>query len=164
MDERKRESGGRGGQREERGGEADGQETQGPGRKERVIHTRISEALDEEIKAKARDLGVSVSNLVRNVLRNTLGLVGDVVEDTASFTRAAWGEESEGRSGKSSRERGDESAIVGWQQVTLNMNAVCDRCNAILARGGEGAVAVRASKAAATVICLPCLEKIKDEQ
>ena len=44
-------------------------------RKERVIHTRVPESLDDEIKRRATGLGLSVSNLVRNVLQHTFGLV-----------------------------------------------------------------------------------------
>ena len=44
-------------------------------KKEKVIHTRISESLDEEVRKHAAGLGVSVSNLVRNILLDTFGLV-----------------------------------------------------------------------------------------
>ena len=43
-------------------------------KKERVLHTRISEALDQELRSKAAELGMSVSKLVRNVLVNTVDL------------------------------------------------------------------------------------------
>ncbi len=137
-------------------------------RKERVLHTRIPEALDEEIKAQARDLGVSVSNLVRNILRNTLGLVGDVVDDTADLTRRALGEEPEARRPGAARPtRGSSPAepgpapIVGWQQITLNVNAVCAECNAILEKGTDAAAAVGGDPTAPTVICPSCLEKLR---
>jgi hypothetical protein len=136
------------------------------GRKERVIHTRIPEALDEEIKAQARELGVSVSNLVRNILRNTLGLVGDVVEDTANLTRRALGEEPEARQPGAARPRRgssraapDPSPVVGWQHITLNVNAVCAECNAILEKGTDAAAAVGGDPTAPTLICPSCLEK-----
>jgi hypothetical protein len=53
----------------------------GSEKKERVIHTRVPESLDDEIKRKATDLGLSVSNLVRNILQHTVGLVEDIVHD-----------------------------------------------------------------------------------
>jgi hypothetical protein len=40
-------------------------------RKERVLHTRISQQLAEDIGRMAEDLRVPVSNLVRNVLEAT---------------------------------------------------------------------------------------------
>jgi hypothetical protein len=137
-------------------------------RKERVLQTRIPEALDEEIKAQARELGVSVSNLVRNILRNTLGLVGDVVEDTANLTRRALGEEPEARQPGAARPmRGsspaapDPSPVVGWQQITLNVNAVCAECNAILKKGTDAAAAVGGDPNAPTLICPSCLEELR---
>jgi hypothetical protein len=137
-------------------------------RKERVLHTRIPEALDEEIRAQARELGVSVSNLVRNILRNTLGLVGDVVEDTANLTRRALGEEPEARQPGAARPMPGSSPaaprpspVVGWQQITLNVNAICAECNAILEKGTEAAAAVGGNPTAPTLICPSCLEKLR---
>ena len=138
-------------------------------RKERVLHARIPEALDEEIKAQARELGVSVSNLVRNILRNTLGLVGDVVEDTADLTRRALGEQREaGPTGAAKPTRRSREAspapspVLGWQRITLNVNALCAECNAILEKGADAAAAVGGDPVAPAVICPSCLEKRKN--
>jgi hypothetical protein len=58
------------------------------GRKERVLHTRISEELSEDIRRLAEDLRVPTSNLVRNVLEEVFSVVetvsdnmGDLFED-----------------------------------------------------------------------------------
>jgi len=61
-------------------------------RKERVIATRVPEALDHAIRRRATSLGLSVSNLVRNVLQNSLGLVEDIVADSAEIARLARGD------------------------------------------------------------------------
>ena len=61
-------------------------------RKERVITARVPEALDDAIRRRATSLGLSVSNLVRNVLQNSLGLVEDIVADSAQIARLARGE------------------------------------------------------------------------
>ena len=61
-------------------------------RKERVIHTRVPERLEAQLRRRAEDLGISVSNLVRNVLGHAFGLVGDVVADSHAIARAARGE------------------------------------------------------------------------
>lgn len=59
-------------------------------RKERVLHTRISEPLAEDIRRMAEDLRVPVSNLVRNVLEEAFSVVeavtdnvGELIEDVA---------------------------------------------------------------------------------
>jgi len=49
-------------------------------RKERVLHTRISEALEEDLRRAAEELRVPVSNLVRNVLEEAVTVV-EVVSD-----------------------------------------------------------------------------------
>ena len=60
-------------------------------KKERVIHTRVPESLEAQLRERAQELGISVSNLVRNVLGHAFGLVGDVVADSHAIARAARG-------------------------------------------------------------------------
>jgi hypothetical protein len=141
-------------------------------RKEKVIHTRVSEGLEEEIRERAARLGVSVSNLVRNVLQNTFGLVEDVVADAANISRSARGE-GRGPSGaggeRSSRETGADPArerpgrVLGWQEAVLSVNAICVACNAILARGTRAAIAVVEGNAPRDIRCLPCMEEVLRE-
>lgn len=116
-------------------------------RKERVIHTRVAEDLDAEIKRRAQRLGVSVSNLVRNVLQNTIDLVDDIVQEGAESLRAVGGEpRAPGRGPRPAGPHGGaarrEPELLGWQHMVLAVNAVCERCNAILPRGGRGAIGV----------------------
>jgi len=54
-------------------------------RKERVLHTRVSEQLSEDIRRLADDLRVPVSNLVRNVLEEVFTVVENVSEDMGDF-------------------------------------------------------------------------------
>ncbi|MBI5479746.1 MAG: hypothetical protein HY906_12860 [Deltaproteobacteria bacterium] len=49
-------------------------------RKEKVLHTRIPASLEEEIKRLADALAIPVSNLVRNILQDTVGMVGTVAD------------------------------------------------------------------------------------
>lgn len=51
------------------------------GRKERVIHTRVSESLDDSIRRAADELRVPVSNLVRNVLEDVFEVVEKVTDN-----------------------------------------------------------------------------------
>lgn len=124
---------------------------------DKVLHTRISPSLDREIKRRARGLGMSVSTVVRNVLLHTFDLVEDIVNDSANIALSIAGDDSEGSA------RDDASAaseILGWQQLVLNMNAVCDRCNAILAKGTDAAIAVRDRPGPRTLICESCLSRV----
>jgi hypothetical protein len=54
-------------------------------RKERVLHTRISEQLSEDIRRVADDLRVPVSNVVRNVLEEAFGAVERVSEEVGEL-------------------------------------------------------------------------------
>lgn len=115
-----------------------------------VIHTRVNEDLDAEIRRRANSLGVSVSNLVRNILQHTFGLVGDIVADSASVARSARAMRSP--SGTS------DAPIVGWQEAILALNAVCSKCNAILKKGTPAAIAMPSGNA---VLCDPCLTELE---
>src|SRR5580704_6170354 len=75
-------------------------------KKERVIHTRVPESLEAELRKRAEGLGMSVSNLVRNVLGHAFGLVGDVVADSHAIARAARGQ----------RARTD---VIAWQSIRM---------------------------------------------
>lgn len=120
-------------------------------KKERVLHTRVPERLEAELKERAADLGVSVSNLVRNVLTHAFGLVGDIVADGAQVARSAGG----------TRRSVPARDVVGWQPLVLNKNAVCAACNDILARGADAAVAVTDVAGGRPIVCPKCLEEIR---
>ena len=61
-------------------------------RKERVLHTRVSEQLSEDIRRAADDLRVPVSNLVRNVLEEAFGAVEQLSDEVGGFLEEVLGE------------------------------------------------------------------------
>jgi predicted DNA binding CopG/RHH family protein len=125
-------------------------------RKERVLHTRVPESLDDAIRAAASELGMSVSNLVRNVLANALEVVEAATEQVPKRAAAA-------AASVRARAAAAEEAVpvLAWQEATLNLNAVCSRCNAILPRGTRAAIAIPDRPTAQRQIqCLPCVEEL----
>jgi hypothetical protein len=54
-------------------------------RKERVLHTRVSESLADDIRRIAEDLRVPASNLVRNVLEEVFDVVESVSDDVGGL-------------------------------------------------------------------------------
>jgi hypothetical protein len=87
-EERRKRQAEREARREERRRERDQSAESGEDRKEKVLHTRVSEPLDDAIRRAAEELRVPVSNLVRNVLEDVFdvvekvtGNVGDLIED-----------------------------------------------------------------------------------
>lgn len=129
-------------------------------KKPNVIHTRVPEDLDAEIKRRANSLGVSVSNLVRNVLSHAFGLVGDIVADGASVARTARGAVSPvGVTPPQPPQPPPAPPVLGWQEALLALNAVCARCNTILKKGTPAAIAVPGGNA---VLCKRCLKEVLD--
>ena len=54
-------------------------------RKERILHTRVSDTLAEDIRRVAEDLRVPMSNLVRNVLEEAFSVVERVTDDVGEL-------------------------------------------------------------------------------
>ncbi len=139
-------------------------------KKEKVLHTRISESLDGEIRDHASQLGVSVSNLVRNVLQNTFGLVGDIVADSSNIAASAKGSQQPASgetptvgwvSPATGPAPGPPTAaplILGWQEALLAINGVCDHCNTILPKGTRAAIALYEGAGPRTFRCLTCVK------
>jgi hypothetical protein len=130
-------------------------------KKERVLHTRVPESLETHLRERAEDLGISVSNLVRNVLGHAFGLVGDVVADGHAIARAARGDKAPvpvptpATPPPASPPSIDD--VLGWQPIVLGKNAVCAKCNAILPRGTDAAIGVGSS----LVVCPSCLQELR---
>ncbi len=131
-----------------------------PERKERVIHTRVPESLETQLRQRAEDLGISVSNLVRNVLGHAFGLVGGVVADSHAVARAARGQ-SRAPAPAPNPAVPSIDDVLGWQPIVLGKNAVCARCNALLPRGTDAATGVSEHGDTRFVICRPCVEQLR---
>jgi len=148
------------------GGDVDATAERETEREEKVLHTRIPESLDREIKRRARNLGMSVSTVVRHVLLHTFDLVEDIVNDSANIAMSITGEEgarSEGPARRAERSarpdgRADQS-VLAWQEAILNVNAVCDHCNAVIQKGVEAAIAIYETPGPRTIICKSCLSR-----
>ena len=116
-----------------------------------MIHTRVPESLEAELRKRAQDLGISVSNLVRNVLGHAFGLVGDVVADSHAIARAARGE----------RASADPEDVLAWQPTVMGKNAVCARCNAVIPRGKDAALGLAEHGGGRVIVCVICLEELR---
>ncbi len=80
-----------------------------------------------------------------------------VVADSAQLAKVMQGRESAPhRALPDPSAPGDDTAVVGWQEVVLNQNGVCEQCNEILARGERAAVGVPV-RPRPIMLCLPCL-------
>ncbi len=126
--------------------------------KDRVLQARIPENLDEELRGRAEQLGLSVSSIVRNVLLNTFDLVEGVVSDSAQLAQVVQGREPRNAATTAATPTDTPAShgVVGWQEAVLNQNGVCEQCNAILAKGERAAVGIPV-QARPVLLCLDCL-------
>jgi hypothetical protein len=130
--------------------------------KDRVLQARIPEQLDDELRDRAEQLGLSVSTIVRNVLLHTFDLVEGVVTDSSQIARALTGREAASPTSEAALpappavEPATATSVIGWQEAILNKNGVCEECNAILPMGERAAIGVP-SGPRAVLLCRGCL-------
>lgn len=150
-------------------------------KKEKVIQTRITDNLYSKINEEAGTMGVSVSNLVRNVLFNAFDLVEDIVTDGKGIAKTAQRnaynllgikkghsvpdsvtvmpvpEPAPAPSPAQPYHPPQPTLIIGWQEAILNMNAICHECNDILPKGTKAGIAIMDSQGPRPMICPKCL-------
>lgn len=147
------------------------------GRKEHVLHTRISDDLAEDIRRLADDLRVPASNLVRNVLEEAFSVVETVTENVGEFVDDVVEEAARARSrirrrrsrGAARRrpvrdrdveevERAEFPDVVGWQPLILNREQSCADCEESLERGEEAFVGLGATGLTHRYLCSDCTD------
>lgn len=134
-------------------------------RKDRVLQARIPSHLDEELRERAEQLGLSVSTVVRNVLLNTFDLVEGVVADSAQLARAIQGRQAPSLPAPATADTdsNEDSGVLAWQEAVLNQNGICEQCNAILPKGSRAAIGLPARNRP-PLLCLPCLATLTGKE
>ena len=149
------------------------------GRKERVLHTRISEQLAGDIRRMAEDLRVPVSNLVRNVLEEAFAVVetmsdnvGDLVEEVVEGAerardriRARRRRQRGGARAAATEESADEQSqapaypdVIGWQPLIFNQPRHCSDCGVGIEVGERAFAGLSAAGLSPHVLCGECME------
>jgi hypothetical protein len=158
-------------------------------RKERVLHTRVSDRLAEDIRKVAEDLRVPVSNVVRNVLEDVFSVVGavtdnvgDLIEEVVEeadrarekISRRGWRSSERAReSWQEPREEPREEArsepppdlpefadVLGWQPLILNASQSCAACDRSLERGDRAFVGLGGAGLSSTYLCRRCARAV----
>src|SRR5262249_39085278 len=106
--------------------------------KERWLHARISEGLEDALKREARRRRQPVSMLGRDFLDGALDLVEELVAPSA--TRAA-----------------DPDGVYGWQELVLNVPGACGGCGAALDVGVPAWRGLRERQGPPVFRCVTCL-------
>ena len=128
-------------------------------RKERVLHTRISQQLAEDIGRMADDLRVPVSNLVRNVLEEVFSVVETVSDNVGELIEGVMDEAERVRRRRAPEPRPepDPPEVLGWQPLILAREGTCMGCHARLARGERAYLGLTSSSASSHTLCADCL-------
>ena len=121
------------------------------GPKERWLHTRISETLEDALKREARRRRQPVSLLVRNVLEGALDLVEDIVETSL-------GAGPRSRTRRRGRALDD---VYGWQELILNRAGACARCDAALAAGAQAWRGLSDRPGPPVFLCHTCVGQLR---
>lgn len=154
------------------------QQPSGRSRKERVLHTRISEQLAEDLRRIAEDLRVPVSNLVRNALEEAFSVVETVTDNVGDFVGEVVEEAERARQRVRTRRphrrrrhrpepadlggaaaRPDFPSVIGWQPLILNQRASCADCQAPLERGERAFAGLTAEGPSAIFLCSDCTDE-----
>jgi len=132
------------------------------GKKERVLHTRVPEVLERELKRFADSLRVPVSNLVRTILEDAVN-AADVASSGVEqrLMRAARQLEHERERLKKKIITDPLANVVAFQAVRLARATSCAKCKAELSVGAHAhlGLAEGTGDAPKMFVCEACVPK-----
>lgn len=114
-------------------------------RREKIVHTRVSQDLYNKISTKARKHRITTSNLIRNLVEDYLEIHGDVWDAIDSKLRNYLA-------------KGDDS-IIGYQPIILSKNTVCAFCNSKLNVGSQAYIGLFEKSPQKIIVCADCKEE-----
>ena len=115
-------------------------------RKDHVLQARVPESLYRDLVGQARRLRVPVSNLVRNILEDSLRVVENIVDGSLDIAEAL----------APKVEQETLEAVLGWQSMSANRSLVCARCGKAIPKDSEAFAGVGAPAGKTIVICEVC--------
>jgi hypothetical protein len=114
--------------------------------KDRVLQARVPASLYADLVQQARQLRVPVSNLVRNILEDSLRMVENLVDGGLEIAAALAPRAS----------AAELAAVLGWQRLETNRAMPCRRCGRTIAKGEAALLSVSPPGARALVLCEDC--------
>lgn len=119
-------------------------------RKDHVLQARVPESLYDDLARQARRLRVPVSNLVRNILEDSVRMVENIVDGSLEIASALGNKVDDE----------DLAKVIGWQPMIANRQLVCARCDRIIKKENKALISVGQVNGRSIVICEQC----RDEQ
>jgi hypothetical protein len=136
-------------------------------KKDKILNTRISEALHQELIDQSNKLKIPVSNLVRNILEDAVKFVGELSGNVENLVGDFVYDVQQFRKGTLSREKNvmpdPLGHIFGWQELRLNKPFPCLKCAQPLKMGELAYLALSDSKnKEKQFLCQACIKAIED--
>jgi len=118
-------------------------------RKEEYLGARVPKELKKRVIARAEELGIPVSILIRNTLADAFG--GMVDEGGASISQAdAYVDDS------SVIKANKFPMVLGWEEIRLNRSAACACCGKALGPGSYVTLGIAAHGEERIILCDVC--------
>ncbi len=118
-------------------------------RKEEYLGARVPKALKERIMARANELGMPISILIRRVLEDAFGA------DVSAEVGVAEPDASVGQS--ASRDYED---VIGWKEVELHRERVCDGCGEPIKARNLATMGFTQSDNNFVILCAACKDQL----
>lgn len=114
-------------------------------RKEEYLGARVPKVLKEKVIARAEEMGIPVSLLVRRALEEVF--LGETDSPDKPQEEVAGGDSK-------------YNAVLGWKELELNREHACDRCQSSLSAGMEAIMGITSDEGV-VIICRSCKEQLK---
>lgn len=111
-------------------------------RKEEYLGARVSRELREKVIQRAKELGIPVSILLRNVLEEVFGTQDGGVADA---------QRAQG---------GKFSSVLGWEEIRLNRQVECHGCGKRLVPGVSAVLGLTQPGEGYVILCDQCKDLV----
>lgn len=115
-----------------------------------VVQARVPQTLYEDLVLHAKHLRVPVSNLVRNILEDSVRMVENIVDGSLDIAQAL-----------ARREAGfDPAGVAGWQPMIAAKRLACALCGRAIQKGEQSFLSVGAPDGRVHALCGECQCKL----
>jgi hypothetical protein len=118
-------------------------------RKEEYLGARVSRELRARVIARADELDIPVSILIRNVLEQAFG--EDATRPSPVSASAVSG---------ASRPADRFGEVIGWERIVLNRSMGCASCGTSIAAGARATRGIAAAGEEHVILCAKCKEPV----
>lgn len=115
-------------------------------RKEEYLGARVPRELKARVIARADEMGIPVSILIRNVLEEAFATGGDSQEHGTPSQRDTAG------GGQTKKYPG----VIGWEEITLNKAMNCTSCGSLVAEGAVATLGLAMAGENHVILCADC--------